>query len=557
MAATVLLYQLGLLASVAITLVALRIAWQHRDNRGGLALVVLLGSAATWSASVFVSSLWPGAHLAILVGNVGYISVTLVVPSLFAFVLAYTGRTKYPTRRTIAALAVEPIALTALIWTNDAHRLIWTAVGTDGEALDGISRTMGPVFPIHTLYSYVLLVIAIALLVVFAVRSRYRYRRQVAAVVVAALVPWMANAAYHVVDLPADPTAIAFTVTAIAFTWAVVREDFLSVTPVTTQIVLDTIETAVFVVDTTDRLVEYNARASELLGFAGEDRVGTDVRSVIDDPAILDTYDEMVGHRSPAQREFEAADRYLRLQSSPLIERNDDLVGHVFLVVDLTEQREREQELQRRNEQLDRFASVVSHDLRSPLQVASASVELARETDGGDHLDRAERAHERMETLVENLLTLARGNDAIQRDPVDVTSTAETAWSFVETAEATLATDCSLTIQADPDRLQQLFENLFRNAVEHGSSGESPGNSSLQVRVEALSDPSGFAVTDDGPGFDPDAVEDIFEMGYSTESSGIGYGLSIVSHIVEQHGWSITATNAPDGGARIEIRTDL
>jgi two-component system sensor kinase FixL len=61
---------------------------------------------------------------------------------------------------------------------------------------------------------------------------------------------------------------------------------------------------------------------------------------------------------------------------------------------------------------------------------------------------------------------------------------------------------------------------------------------------------------DDGPEFDSDAVEDVFEMEYSTESSGTGYGLSIVANIVEQHDWSITATNAPNGGARIEIRTD-
>ncbi|AZH24238.1 receiver/sensor box histidine kinase [Haloplanus aerogenes] len=210
---------------------------------------------------------------------------------------------------------------------------------------------------------------------------------------------------------------------------------------------------------------------------------------------------------------------------------------------------ERTRDLERQNERLEAFASVVSHDLRTPLTVVDGSLELARERYDDADLDRAARSLDRAFDLIEDLLTLARQGDALDPDTVDLAAVAEACWQTVETGDATLVVEVDRPIRADESRLRQLLENLFRNAVDHG--GEASADP-LTVTLDRLDDESGFYVADDGPGL-PDDRSDVFEAGYTTGSGGTGLGLAIVERIAAEHGWSVTARDAEDGGARFEF----
>jgi signal transduction histidine kinase len=209
----------------------------------------------------------------------------------------------------------------------------------------------------------------------------------------------------------------------------------------------------------------------------------------------------------------------------------------------------------------DRLASVISHDLRNPLDVASAHLRAARETGKDEHFDQLERSHDRMERIIKDVLTLARGESALNVVPaVDIERVAAEAWATVdtETASFTLAADLP-TIEADPDRLQRLFENLFRNAVEHGSTGsrteddDRTDDADIQVRVGRTD--GGFFVADDGPGIPAEDRSRVFDPGYSLHESGdgTGLGLTIVERIATAHDWTISVTSGPLGGARFEF----
>ena len=212
------------------------------------------------------------------------------------------------------------------------------------------------------------------------------------------------------------------------------------------------------------------------------------------------------------------------------------------------ERRRYERELERQNERLEEFASVLSHDLRNPLGVAQGYLELLPEEGNEDLFEKIRNAHDRMERIIEDVLTLARQSKEVgDTSTVALASTAEQAWSNVETDSAELlngAEQDSGTIDADKSRLEQLFENLFRNAIEHG--GE-------DVTVRVGRSPSGFFVEDDGPGIPVDEREQVFEHGHTTSENGTGFGLSIVETIAEPHGWEISVGEGADGGARFEI----
>jgi signal transduction histidine kinase len=267
--------------------------------------------------------------------------------------------------------------------------------------------------------------------------------------------------------------------------------------------------------------------------------------------------------------------RHVEIRRSPLRDRGRR-TGSVVVVRDVTDRRRREMRLQAQNERLDRFASVVSHDLRNPLSVARGYAELARETGEGDHFDRIDEAHDRIERIVSDLLVLAREGDVLgETETVVLSAAAESAWQSVDVGDAeddggtpTLVVSDETTFEADPDRLRHLFENLFRNAVEHGArrtSGRSaPGDSvdhgstseqtdsdGLTVEVAPLPD-GGFYVADDGPGIPASDRERIFERGFSTDE-GTGLGLTIVDEIASAHGWEPRVAESAAGGARFEF----
>ena len=215
-----------------------------------------------------------------------------------------------------------------------------------------------------------------------------------------------------------------------------------------------------------------------------------------------------------SERTIEAYARYL--VDDPAAE------GIVINARDITERRERERELERTNERLDRFASVVSHDLRNPLGVASGYLELAAEGDT-DAIDEVRKQYDRMETMTADLLTMARGGGEIADDElaeVSLEAAARRAWRNVDTGGA------------DPEA-----------GVESGD---------LTVTVETV--PDGFAVSDDGVGIPAEHRGQVFDSGHTTEPDNTGFGLAIVDEIASAHGWTAVAAESADGGARFEIR---
>lgn len=208
-------------------------------------------------------------------------------------------------------------------------------------------------------------------------------------------------------------------------------------------------------------------------------------------------------------------------------------------------QKQATEQIRRQRDQLEQFASVVAHDLRNPLNVAQGYVEMAQADGELDHLATAETALERSFTLIDNLLTLARSDERVSYvGAVNLAETIEDCWQTVETADATLVTDTTRTILADRSRLLQLFENLIRNAVEHGGS---------EVTVTVGDLEGGFYVADDGVGIPPEVREQTFQEGYSTGGEGAGLGLLIVEQITDAHDWDVRVTESEEGGARFEI----
>ena len=295
-----------------------------------------------------------------------------------------------------------------------------------------------------------------------------------------------------------------------------------------------------------------------------------------------DPYEELVaGDREQCRGEYEGA---IRGEGRDVIDYrltrltvDGEFEGVVGVGRDVSDRRERERRLERQNERLEAFTTTVSHDLRSPLTVARARIDLVREECDTEHADDVAESLDRMATIIEDLLDLARdGEVGLDPEPVSLASAVRTAWDSLEAGGATLRVDTDRTIQADRDKFQRLVENLLRNAVEHGSTSP-PSTSSQEDAVEHGStspasqarrgpeetetgvtvtvgdSDGGFYVADDGPGVPPEERHRAFEPGYSTNPDGTGFGLQVVQRVAEVHGWTVELVESADGGARFEV----
>ncbi len=562
------------------------LAWRSRSRPGGTPLLALMLAIAGWSGTLFLATVTPGYGGSVFWMHLHFLPLTLVIPTLVWLILEYGGREDLLTRWTAAALLVEPVVANVLVWTHDYHDLFLEyapisevsagdiAPGSSAAAFAPIGAVpvdVGPGFWVHAIYNWGMAVLIFLVLLGWIAQRRSLYRRQLGLVALGLLVSLVASILDNVVALGVRLTEPSFVVMGGLLTIAVVRYDFANVAPIARSTVLEEMGTAVIVVDDVKRVVEINERGRRLLG--ADDVIGRNIRSVLS--AAPDVSDRFEGVRDGSETivvDTPEGTRHLRVEVTPLTGRRDRFLGRVFLVHDITEQRTQRVQLERQNERLERFASLVSHDLRNPLQVADASLELAREADDPDpHHDRIADSHRRMDTIIDDVLELARqGQSTTETEPVDLASLADAAWESVDTGDATLRNDLTGSVDADPPRLQRVFENLFRNAVEHGSTSPPSqtqenavehAESAPTVTVGLLSNPEGalvdldrqgFFVADDGPGVPEDDREAVFEWGYS-EGGGTGLGLAIVRSIVEAHGWEVTAVEGPNGGARFEV----
>jgi len=319
----------------------------------------------------------------------------------------------------------------------------------------------------------------------------------------------------------------------------------------------------ILVADENNSIISYNERFVDMWQLPrdiaergdGEAALDWTVEQLAEPEAVRENIQSLYDNPGMTARdETELADgRVFDRYTAPVVDDDGTCYGRLWTFRDITERKEREQELARQNERLEEFVGVVSHDLQSPLQVAGSRLTLAQEECDSEHLDSIENAIRRMNDIVDDVLRLARqGVDIGATEPVDLRETADAAWRIVaDNADGAVLNYVSdesraWTIEADSDRLSGLLENLFGNATEHAGS-------SVTVSLGLLDNGSGFYVADDGPGIPAAEREQVFEAGYSTDDDGTGFGLPIARQIAEAHGWEIRLTDSTAGGARFEI----
>ncbi len=555
--------QVPFVGGVFLLLVSLAIYGGLQYHRRGhqselLAFTSLMSALSLWVFTNIFVDMVTSVELKLLGYNVtNTVLVWFSFYSLLWFALAYSNNDQWVNRWTVG-IAVGTVAVTTTAgilapeYMYEVSGLTTkgpvTVLGVTFESWVVLERDLKLPFRVLQVVSYTVMLASAGILVRYLFQNRSDiYTGQAVALGVGIGSPLVANSLLFVGLLPAEfnVTDISFGITGIAFGIAIFRYRLLRIAPVGRQQLVDKLQDPVVMLSEERRVVDCNPAARDLVGISDGWR-GMTAREFF--APFSDQFDRFAGTESVETEihvQKDGATRYFNLDVTPITNDTQTTTGSLIVLNDFTDQKVHEQQLQRKNERLDRFASVVSHDLRNPLNVAQGRIDIAREERDNEHLEAAAEGIERSFELIDDLLALARGGqDVSEQEAIELRDFIEDCWETVETPAATIDLDLESRIRADSSRLRQLFENLFRNAVEHG--GED-----VTVTVGALSD--GFYVADDGSGIPAADREDVFDEGFSKSQDGTGFGLAIVKQIVAAHDWTIRAVEAEAGGARFEI----
>lgn len=300
------------------------------------------------------------------------------------------------------------------------------------------------------------------------------------------------------------------------------------------------------------------ARAASAVSSRGDYSIRAK-RTTDDELGVLvDTFNRMLDRIQMREEELSKANEELRHE---IVERQRAEQERAELLV-----REREA-----NRLKDEFLATLSHELRTPLNAILGWTRLLRGhalPDGSIEpaLEKVERNAQMQARLVEDLLEVSRittGKLRLETRPVDLVTLTRTALDSIgPTAESRgLTIDRDFAVQAmpttgDPDRLHQVIWNLLSNAVKFTPSG-----GKVRVSLHRLNDVDELVVADTGIGIDPSFLPNVFETFRQADASatrahgGLGLGLSIVRHLVEGHGGTVTAeSEGRDRGATFTVR---
>jgi len=504
------------------------------DTRRGL--VALLLTSGGWATAYFLFFLIPVPELKTVFYVAGLvIGFSTVGPWLY-FCSAYTGRSLHRNPIVRRAAVVIFLAVVAVKLTNPVHHLYFTTEFVT-TPFPHTTVNNGIFHWLAMGLSYALATVGYFMLLELFMQVSYDTKPFVALVSITGLpivFDVVGLATPYLIDITYEPIGVAVFAVGVFYVYI---DRFQAIQLAGGR------DNSVIALNADDHIRDYNNSAAELFPeLTGQDVIGKPIGTVL--PTIVES---LRADTAVVELKRQESQRYYRLTKNSFGADQSQL-GRLLTLSDITHREQYRRELERQNERLDQFANMISHDLRNPLTVASGRLTLAREEYDSEHLEAVATAHARMEELIEEVLTLARQGQPInETETIDLSAVAARCWQMVETASAEPATEDDLTFIADGDRLQQLLENLFRNATEHGDED-------VTIRVGAIDGDDGFYLADDGPGIPPEDREQVFESGYTTADDGTGFGLAIIEEIADAHGWIITITESADDGAQFEIR---
>ncbi len=561
--------------------------WQRRAAPGAIPILALLIGVSVWSMGYALELRSRFMELAIFWAQLEYLGIVTVPVSWFFFSLRYTGRERLIIPRNIFLLALEPAAVLLLVWSNPLHHLIWESISfVDAGGMWVLQVSYGPVFWVHTLYSYALILTGTVLVLRRVIHLPQIYRGQTALIMLATLAPWLSNLIWITKLTPIDPTAIAFAITALMLSIDLFGFQLLDIVPVAREAIIESMQDAVIVVDMHNRVMDVNPAAALILSMPAQRVIGKAVREAFSGYSVIDRYRDAIEAKAEVAINRNGQESWYDLRISPLYGRTNRLMksenrltGRVIVLRDITMRKRAEEMMAEARDQAlqasllkSQIIANVSHELRTPLNSILGYAEMLRADFYGplqegqyEIVDRILQSTHQMQFFVNDLLDqslIEKGKLALNLIPFPPSQLISEMLAIIGDSARmkglslnwSLSNELPTTIHGDPKRLQQVLVNMVHNAIKFTEKGR------IDVHIYTPGkDLWAIDVIDTGCGITAEAQAYIFEPfrqaagATQRKHSGAGLGLAIVKHLVTMMGGTITVKSEVGHGSTFTV----
>jgi signal transduction histidine kinase len=580
----------ALFASTALSIWAAVIARTRRGVPGSDAFSWMMMAVALWSLASAMHTVVDDREARIVIAKFQYLGVAPVgvLWLMFAGDYSRVAWRLSSDRLFRVAVWIVPAITFLLVLTNEQHGLHWAEIETVETPMGArLVYRGGPWYWVHVTYSYLLVLVGTMILVRSLRRFPPPYRRQTAMIIAGAVVPWTGNLLYLTGFMPVtglDLTPIAFTVSGACFTLAIYRYRLFGLVPVARDMVVDSMDDGVLVLDAQRRIVDLNAAAERFTG-ASMVSLGRPIDEVVSwwNESTAEARPDVNGQ--PAIVKVEPGPRYFEIKVSAVRDSQQRFVGWLVLVHDISSRRRNEAERyaferrvqeQQKNESLMVLAGGVAHDFNNLLTGILGNADLLAITSPPESDER--RAAEaivigaqRAADLVSKMLAYSGGGRVVA-ERVDLDGLVK---EMVDLLAASVARHCTLTykspgplplVETDPTQIRQVVLNLIVNAAEavddHGVITVETGTETLnQAMLQQMTfgdqvEPGPYVfidVVDNGIGMSEHTMARMFDPFYSTKDTGRGLGMAAVRGIVRGHRAALRVTSKEGQGTRFRV----
>jgi len=385
-------YLVPLLTAAVISTILSIYGLRRRHAPSAIPFIFLMLFVAQWSLCYAFELGTANLQTKLLLAKIKYLGIVIVPVAWIFFALKYTGREEWLKIRKIALIVIIPLVTLILVWTNDLHGLIWRTTRLDTSGLFFVRISIyGPWFWVHTLYSYLLLLLGTILIIQALIQSPYLNRGQAIALLISVLAPWVGNALY-IYDLNPFPnldlTPFAFTLTGVGLSWSLFQFKLLDIVPVARETVFESMSDVVIVTDPQNRIVDLNPAAQRVIGRSTSESFGQLAGKVLSSwPNLAEYCRNMTEIHSEIVSDENGRRRYFDLSISPLRDKKDILTGRLVVLRDITERKQAEEILQNAHDALekkvkDRTAEllVVNEQLKKEIEERTWAEEELKES---------------------------------------------------------------------------------------------------------------------------------------------------------------------------------
>lgn len=284
---------------------------------------------------------------------VTYLGLTIAPAAILAFAVEYSNRARWLSRTNGILLVIEPLFTQLLLWTNRSHELFFV---TKGRETLGTNLVNGPWIAINTIYSDALILIAVFLLFQTFRHGPLAYRIQSGAILVGTIAPILFNnvsLASFIAIPDLDLALIAFIVTGLAFSYGLFCYRLLDIIPIARDLVVEKMSDGWVVLDKQNRIVDLNPAAEVVVGAIRSKIFGRPAESILSGfPNAMRSVDDARELDIKGSVNTPTGWKYLNLRISPLLDRNENLLGQLVVWRDITERRLADEARQRARDEM-------------------------------------------------------------------------------------------------------------------------------------------------------------------------------------------------------------